>query len=95
VSRRRHGTARGVEWELDLGMRNRLHVKPWGISEQVPVGTPGSVVPLPEQRPDVAFVEHDDRAHWSITWGNGNSDPVWGLYFDTRVPRWLGRRLER
>lgn len=34
------------------------------------------------------------HAELSLSWGNGNSDPMWSVWVQVPVPRWLARRLQ-
>lgn len=38
--------------------------------------------------------EEDNRAVVGVSWGNGNSDPVWLIDVRIPVPRCIGSRLE-
>lgn len=37
--------------------------------------------------------EDDGRAVIGMSWGNGNSDPVWSIEARVPIPRFIGRRL--
>jgi hypothetical protein len=104
----RWGRVGRVEWDLDTSNRNRLSVSLLGVSEELEPGdaradehaylvggVPQRAEPMPARPPWKSFRNQDDRAHVSISWSNGNSDPVWALYFDCWVPRSIGRRLPR
>ncbi|MCB0967723.1 MAG: hypothetical protein KDB37_12880, partial [Ilumatobacter sp.] len=40
-------------------------------------------------RPHVVWWERDlDTVGFGLSWGNGNSDPVWSIDLEVRLPRW-------
>ncbi len=38
------------------------------------------------------WLEHG-HCGWHVSWGNGNSDPVWSLGVEFHIPMWLDRML--
>ena len=47
-------------------------------------------------RPHFSAIGDEDphAATFALTWGNGNSDPVWLVQVRCRVPAFIGRRFE-
>jgi hypothetical protein len=95
MSTRRHGTLLGnrVEWDVSTDNRNRPHLSFYSVDREVP-----------EAAAEVSFEVRGEQRHYrtdpnavhgSLTFGNGNSDPVWGIYFDVWAPRFLARRASQ
>lgn len=90
-----------AEFEWNWDNRNRLQLSAYGVEDTVGPWVAGAerheILLKPEYPGSrtIWTLYRPNRARIGITWGNGNSDPVWGIYFTCWVPKRIGRRLER
>lgn len=84
--------ANRVEWSLDTDNRNRLQFSAYKM--ETVVDDP-ALANDSHTRPDgetTLFAVDLNHLHVSLTFGSYSSDPVWGIYAEVWVPRWIQRR---
>jgi hypothetical protein len=64
----------------------------WGVGRAVTLSTELHAWPINRPHLSAAWTDHD-RAELSLSWGNGNSDPVFSFAISFTVPAWIERRL--
>jgi hypothetical protein len=83
-----------LEWDIDTRNRNRLRFDGCAVIDAVATMAEATEVHYLGPDAEPCYLRHDaNRGDFSLSFGNGNSDPVWRVDLRCWVPKWIGMRL--